>query len=43
MFAMQKQFDVLEQFVNDFQEVNMRIRTSKIPVIVATQGYVFGG
>ena len=43
MFAMQKQFDVLEQFVKDFQEINMKIRTSKIPVVVATQGYVFGG
>jgi 3-hydroxyacyl-CoA dehydrogenase len=43
MFAMQKQFDVLERFVDDFQQINMRIRTSKIPVVVATQGYVFGG
>ena len=43
MLAMQKQFDVLERFVDDFQSINMRIRTSKIPVVVATQGYVFGG
>jgi len=43
IFAMQKQFDVLEQFVADFQQINMRIRTSKVPVVVATQGYVFGG
>ena len=43
MFAMQKQFDVLERFVDDFQQINMKIRTSKIPVVVATQGYVFGG
>jgi 3-hydroxyacyl-CoA dehydrogenase len=43
MFAMQKQFDVLEQFVDNFQQINMKIRTSKIPVVVATQGYVFGG
>jgi 3-hydroxyacyl-CoA dehydrogenase len=43
MFAMQKQFDVLERFVYDFQQINMKIRTSKIPVVVATQGYVFGG
>ncbi len=43
MFAMQKQFDSLEQMVADFQSMNMRIRTSKIPVVVATQGYVFGG
>lgn len=43
MLAMQKQFDVLENFVDNFQRINMRIRTSKIPVVVATQGYVFGG
>jgi 3-hydroxyacyl-CoA dehydrogenase len=43
MFAMQKQFDVLERFVDDFQQINMKIRTSKFPVVVATQGYVFGG
>ena len=43
MLAMQKQYDVLERFVDDFQSINMRIRTSKIPVVVATQGYVFGG
>ncbi len=43
MLAMQKQFDTLDQMVADFQSVMMRIRTSKIPVVVATQGYVFGG
>ena len=43
MFAMQKQFDTLDQMVADFQSINMRIRTSKIPVVVATQGYVLGG
>ncbi len=43
MLAMQKQFDTLDQMVADFQSVNMGIRTSKIPVVVATQGYVFGG
>lgn len=43
MLAVQKQFDTLDQMVADFQSVNMRIRTSKIPVVVATQGYVFGG
>jgi len=43
MLAMQKQFDTLDHMVADFQSVNMRIRTSKIPVVVATQGYVFGG
>ena len=43
MMAMQKQFDPLDKMVNDFQQINMRIRTSKIPLVVATQGYVFGG
>lgn len=43
MLAMQKQFDTLNQMVADFQSVMMRIRTSKTPVVVATQGYVFGG
>lgn len=43
MLAMQKQFDTLDQMVADFQSLNMRIRTSKIPVVTATQGYVFGG
>ena len=43
MLAMQKQFDPLNQMINDFQQINMRISTSKIPVVVATQGYVFGG
>lgn len=43
MLAMQKQFDTLDQMVTDFQSLMMRIRTSKTPVVVATQGYVFGG
>ena len=43
MYAMQKQFDPLEKMVDDFQRVNMRMRTSKIPVVTAAQGYVFGG
>jgi 3-hydroxyacyl-CoA dehydrogenase len=43
MMAMQKKFDDLNQMVKDFQDINMRVRTSKIPVVVATQGYVFGG
>ncbi|MFQ3340486.1 MAG: 3-hydroxyacyl-CoA dehydrogenase [Flavobacteriaceae bacterium] len=43
MLAMQKQFDPLDKMVNGFQQINMRIRTSKVPVVVATQGYVFGG
>ncbi len=43
MLAMQKDFAKLGELVNSFQQVTMRIRTSKIPVVVATQGYVFGG
>ena len=43
MLAMQKQFDTLDLVIDEFQSLNMRIRTSKIPVVVATQGYVFGG
>ncbi|MBU82904.1 MAG: 3-hydroxyacyl-CoA dehydrogenase [Flammeovirgaceae bacterium] len=43
MYAMQKQFDSLEKMVDDFQRVNMRMRTSKIPLVTAAQGYVFGG
>ena len=43
MLAMQKQFDNLDVAIAGFQNLNMRIRTSKIPIVVATQGYVFGG
>ena len=43
MLAMQKQFDSLDTAIGGFQDLNMRIRTSKVPVVVATQGYVFGG
>lgn len=43
MFAMQKDFKTLERMVNGFQQVNMKMRYSKIPVVAATQGYVFGG
>ena len=43
MFAMQKDFSTLNTMVKGFQDLNMYIRTSKVPVVVATQGYVFGG
>ena len=43
MFAMQKQFDVLESFVDNFQQINMKIRTSKIPVVVAHRGMFLEG
>ena len=43
MLAVQQEFDELNQMVHGFQQLNMRIRTSAVPVVVATQGYVFGG
>jgi 3-hydroxyacyl-CoA dehydrogenase len=43
MIAMQKDYDKLAEMVHGFQQVNMKIRYSKIPVVCATQGYVFGG
>ncbi|MEE9438581.1 MAG: 3-hydroxyacyl-CoA dehydrogenase/enoyl-CoA hydratase family protein [Saprospiraceae bacterium] len=43
MLAMQNDFEKLEEIVNGFQQVNMNIRYSKIPIVCATQGYVFGG
>jgi 3-hydroxyacyl-CoA dehydrogenase len=43
MAAMQKDMDTLREMVEGFQQVNMRIRYSKIPIVAATQGYVFGG
>ena len=36
MLAMQKQFDSLDTAIGGFQDLNMRIRTSKVPVVVAT-------
>lgn len=43
MLAMQKEFEKLNEMVNGFQQLTMRCRYSNIPVIAATQGYVFGG
>jgi 3-hydroxyacyl-CoA dehydrogenase len=43
MLAYQQEFDELNQAVNLFQQTTMRCRYSKIPVVAATQGYVFGG
>jgi 3-hydroxyacyl-CoA dehydrogenase len=43
MEAMQKNFDKLNEMVNGFQQVNMMMRYAKVPVVVATQGYCFGG
>ena len=43
MVAAQKDFGKLDEMVNGFQQMCMLMRTSKIPVVTATQGYVFGG
>jgi 3-hydroxyacyl-CoA dehydrogenase len=43
MLAYQQEFDELNMAVNLFQRATMRCRYSKIPVVAATQGYVFGG
>ncbi len=43
MLAYQQEFDELNMAVNFFQQTVMRTRYSKIPVVAATQGYVFGG
>jgi len=43
MEAFQKNFKKLDEMTDAFQQVNMRLRYSKIPVVIATQGYVFGG
>lgn len=43
MMASQKQWDQLDEAVKVFQNTSMRLRYSSIPVVIATQGYVFGG
>ncbi|MCP4442827.1 MAG: 3-hydroxyacyl-CoA dehydrogenase/enoyl-CoA hydratase family protein [Aureispira sp.] len=43
MMAYEQEFDDLEFAVRTFQNTSMRLRYSTIPVVVATQGYVFGG
>ncbi len=43
MLAYQQEFDELNMAVNFFQQTVMRTRYSTIPVVAATQGYVFGG
>ena len=43
MVAMQKDFKKLEEMVHGFQQINMAMRYAKVPVVTATQGYVFGG
>jgi 3-hydroxyacyl-CoA dehydrogenase len=43
MMAYQQEWDELNMATNIFQQTSMRIRYSAIPVVMATQGYVFGG
>ena len=43
MLAFQQEFDQLNMAVKLFQNTSMRCRYSKVPVVAATQGYVFGG
>jgi 3-hydroxyacyl-CoA dehydrogenase len=43
MLAYQQEFDELNLAVNLFQQTTMRCRYSAVPVVAATQGYVFGG
>jgi 3-hydroxyacyl-CoA dehydrogenase len=43
MTAYQQEWTQLEQMIRAFQEINMRLRYSSVPVVTATKGYVFGG
>ena len=43
MLAFQQEYDQLNGAVKLFQDTTMRCRYSNIPVVAATQGYVFGG
>jgi 3-hydroxyacyl-CoA dehydrogenase len=43
MEAMQKNFTKLDEMINGFQQINMAMRYAKVPVVVGTQGYCFGG
>ncbi len=43
MLAYQQEWDELNFGVKYFQDTSMRIRYSSIPVVLATQGYAFGG
>jgi 3-hydroxyacyl-CoA dehydrogenase len=42
-FAYEQEFDELNMAISLFQQTSMRLRYSAIPVVIATQGYVFGG
>ena len=41
--AYAQEFDELNQAIHYFQQTTMRCRYSAVPVVAATQGYVFGG
>ncbi len=43
MMAFQEEWDELDAAVDLFQQTSMRCRYSSVPVVAATQGYVFGG
>jgi len=43
MMAYQQEWDELNMAVGIFQQTSMRLRYSSVPVVMATQGYVFGG
>ena len=43
MMAYAQEFDELSMAVNVFQQTMMKCRYSSIPVVISTQGYVFGG
>ncbi len=43
MLAFQQEFEEMNMAINLFQQTTMRCRYSSIPVVAATQGYVFGG
>ena len=43
MLAYQQEWDELNMAVSLFQNTSMRLRYSAIPVVAATQGFVFGG
>lgn len=43
MMAFQEEWDELDMAVRVFQQTSMRCRYAAVPVVAATQGYVFGG
>lgn len=43
MMAFQEEWDELATAVDYFQQTSMRCRYSSVPIVAATQGYVFGG